>query len=40
MLRARIEIASVAVFLCSAGASFISGCDIKVDGGSLAALGL
>lgn len=33
------EIASVAVFLCSRGASFISGCDIKVDGGVLAALG-
>ena len=32
------EIASVAVFLCSPGASFISGCDIKVDGGVLAAL--
>jgi len=33
------EIASVAVFLCSPDASFISGCDIKVDGGVLAALG-
>lgn len=33
------EIASVAVFLCSPAASFISGCDIKVDGGMLAALG-
>ena len=33
------EIASVAVFLCSPGASFISGCDIKVDGGVLAAFG-
>jgi NAD(P)-dependent dehydrogenase (short-subunit alcohol dehydrogenase family) len=33
------EIASVAVFLCSSGASFVSGCDIKVDGGMLAALG-
>ncbi len=32
------EIASVAVFLCSPGASFISGCDIKVDGGVLAVL--
>jgi NAD(P)-dependent dehydrogenase (short-subunit alcohol dehydrogenase family) len=33
------EIASVAVFLCSPDASFISGCDIKVDGGMLAVLG-
>jgi NAD(P)-dependent dehydrogenase (short-subunit alcohol dehydrogenase family) len=33
------EIASVAVFLCSPGASYVSGCDIKVDGGMLAALG-
>lgn len=33
------EIASVAVFLCSSAASYISGCDIKVDGGMLAALG-
>jgi NAD(P)-dependent dehydrogenase (short-subunit alcohol dehydrogenase family) len=32
------EIASVAVFLCSPGASFITGSDIKVDGGVLAAL--
>jgi NAD(P)-dependent dehydrogenase (short-subunit alcohol dehydrogenase family) len=34
------EIASVAVFLCSKGASYITGCDIRVDGGTLAALGL
>ena len=33
------EIASVAVFLCSPGASYVTGCDIKVDGGMLAALG-
>lgn len=33
------EIASVAVFLCSPAASFVSGCDIPVDGGMLAALG-
>lgn len=32
------EIASVAVFLCSPGASYLSGSDIKVDGGSLAAM--
>ena len=34
------EIASVAVFLCSPEASFMSGCDVKVDGGVLAALGV
>lgn len=33
------EIASVALFLCSPGASYVSGCDIPVDGGMLAALG-
>jgi NAD(P)-dependent dehydrogenase (short-subunit alcohol dehydrogenase family) len=32
------EIAAVAVFLCSRGASFVSGCDIQVDGGVIAAL--
>jgi NAD(P)-dependent dehydrogenase (short-subunit alcohol dehydrogenase family) len=34
------EIASVAVLLCSSDASYITGCDIRVDGGSTAALGL
>lgn len=34
------EIASVAEFLCSPGASYVSGCDIKVDGGILGRLGL
>jgi NAD(P)-dependent dehydrogenase (short-subunit alcohol dehydrogenase family) len=33
------EIASVAVFLCSPDAAYITGCDIKVDGGTLAAMG-
>jgi NAD(P)-dependent dehydrogenase (short-subunit alcohol dehydrogenase family) len=32
------EIARVALFLCSSGASFLSGSDIKVDGGVLAAM--
>lgn len=32
------EIASVAVFLCSADASFVTGSDIKVDGGVLAVM--
>jgi len=32
------EIASVAVFLCSPDASFVSGSDIKVDGGVLAVM--
>jgi NAD(P)-dependent dehydrogenase (short-subunit alcohol dehydrogenase family) len=34
------EIASVAVFLCSKDASYVTGCDIRVDGGTLASLGL
>jgi NAD(P)-dependent dehydrogenase (short-subunit alcohol dehydrogenase family) len=38
-LGAADEIASVAVFLCSPGASYVTGCDIRVDGGMLAALG-
>jgi NAD(P)-dependent dehydrogenase (short-subunit alcohol dehydrogenase family) len=32
------EIASVAVFLCSSDASFVTGSDIKVDGGVLAVM--
>lgn len=32
------EIANVAVFLCSREASFLSGSDVKVDGGSLGAM--
>jgi NAD(P)-dependent dehydrogenase (short-subunit alcohol dehydrogenase family) len=34
------EIATVALFLCSKDASYITGCDIRVDGGTLASLGL
>lgn len=34
------EIASVAEFLCSPAASYVSGCDIKVDGGILGRLGM
>jgi len=34
------EIAAVAEFLCSPAASYVTGCDIKVDGGILATMGL
>jgi len=34
------EIATAAAFLCSPAASFITGCDLRVDGGVLAAMGL
>jgi NAD(P)-dependent dehydrogenase (short-subunit alcohol dehydrogenase family) len=32
------EVAAVAVFLCSPGASFMTGVDVLVDGGSIASL--
>ena len=32
------DIASAAAFLCSTAASFVSGCDLRVDGGLVAAL--
>ncbi|MET1755881.1 SDR family oxidoreductase [Novosphingobium sp. RD2P27] len=34
------EIAAVAEFLCTRAASYVTGCDIKVDGGAIAELGL
>lgn len=34
------EVAAVCVFLCSAAASFVTGCDLRVDGGQLAGLGI
>jgi NAD(P)-dependent dehydrogenase (short-subunit alcohol dehydrogenase family) len=32
------DIARTVAFLCSEGASFISGCDVLVDGGLIAAM--
>jgi NAD(P)-dependent dehydrogenase (short-subunit alcohol dehydrogenase family) len=32
------EVAAVAAFLCSAAASFVTGCDVLVDGGRITAL--
>ncbi len=34
------EVAAVCVFLCSAAASFVTGCDLRVDGGELAGIGI
>jgi NAD(P)-dependent dehydrogenase (short-subunit alcohol dehydrogenase family) len=34
------EVAAACVFLCSTAASFITGCDLRVDGGELAGLGI
>jgi NAD(P)-dependent dehydrogenase (short-subunit alcohol dehydrogenase family) len=34
------EVAEACVFLCSPAASFITGCDLRVDGGELAGIGI
>ena len=34
------EVAAACVFLCSPAASFITGCDLRIDGGELAGLGI
>jgi NAD(P)-dependent dehydrogenase (short-subunit alcohol dehydrogenase family) len=34
------EIASIARMLCSADASYVTGCDVRVDGGIIGALGM
>ena len=34
------EVAAACIFLCSPAASFITGCDLKVDGGELAGMGI
>jgi NAD(P)-dependent dehydrogenase (short-subunit alcohol dehydrogenase family) len=34
------ELAAVAVFLCTPAASYMTGCDVRVDGGTTAGLGL
>jgi NAD(P)-dependent dehydrogenase (short-subunit alcohol dehydrogenase family) len=33
------EVAAACVFLCSPAASFITGCDLRIDGGQLAGIG-
>lgn len=34
------EVAAACVFLCSPAASFITGCDLRIDGGELAGMGI